>query len=1645
MKRPEGRAPELLRVLVCLLLSVTCLVAAEVSVDPIRERQVRERYEAVLMKNPFQDRAFDAVYEGYSRVEGVEEWVKALKSRVESEEEGLSAMLLLGRIYDRQFRTAEAIKVLERAGERGEEGAAFKVLLGTLYYKAGRDEAAAKLLGEGLEGLEDLEQRSAVCRMLGNLYLRQGKRAEAIEAWKRIAEQNPGEVFAQLELAEIYQDNRMWVEAIGVYRQIAEMSKDDPYRRCTALQSLARCLVEAGRNSEATDALQEALELAAPGSAVFEEVARRLVDLHEDIGRLPDLAQSLERRLAEAPGDVDVRALLAETRTRMGAWDLAEKEYRSILERHPRSAGAYEKLIGLYAQQNRTNELFAAFEKLLELFPRETDYIRRLGAARLAAGDKAGAMATWRRIVEANPSAARFAELAGWLESYDLRAEAIEAYEEALKRERRREWVFHLAALEFKQGAEAEAVKRWLSAADPATASAAECNEVASILEVHERYAEAGGLRKRALELEPENLDLRLAYARNLARQKKYEAALAEYEALAGQDTNDFIRNEGERGMLDALTELGLLSQRQAQWERELERNPRSEVLLKRLALVCARNGQQERAVQLLERRRALDPANANYTRDLARAYRLANRPHEAIRLFSHLTETDRGRASAHLVELLELQVALGWQAEAIATAERIVQLMPSSPDARLRLAEVYARYGEHDKALVQYRAVIELKPNDAEYRRLYGDALLRMNRLDEALAAYREGVVAASDDEGRMRLVQALARVAYELGREEALVDEFKARLRATPGRLSVYEELAAVYRETHQPLRALEVLEEAARLVDDKTAALKSMMRAAYETEDLIKALEAYRKLMALSGQPSAAEYERLAQLHAQLGDDASAKEAWKKVLELSAGNADALERAAAGMWRMGYRREALECLARAVEANPGDFRVRYEYARYLSENGDRRAAYKQLRTLLEIGDTGETSGAATPSQRGVRARDALTEHVKMLAARVRPKQSGTTAVTLPSGQVVSVPQTPSGGATVERIVSVTFPKSGWTGSYEDFKTQVLVIMFQLALSIHAEQEVLDHWRLMSSSSLEAKRELVLLLLTGRFEDEAVRAAEEVLAAQPADADWVSIVATMRHARADADEAIALYEKMMEGRGQPRWEAVRALIPLYIQRNENGKINALMQKTLAEGLHTNEISFFHAVVQGLQKGGRMEQARVLCREALKSAGPGRVSLLLNLASFERRAGRTNEAIELFTEVLFSSGQPTSVLRTRVGSTIHKPLQVLSSSGGSRVLVAAPGGTQVRQPPGFVDPLKTMALTSLRALAGSGPAMTQVVARLEAQLAAERAEDPSDAERGWETAQLLIAHHTAAGNYAAAEAVLETTRMPGAFREEWCNQALYVANLQGKYGEMARLYEEWAEHRPGAARELMLARIQALLFAREFAAAANAIRNWSYSSFNAREFAELIEWMVRGQQHRLAEELLNEYMATNPREPNLLVLQARAAAAQGKYSTAIDLAEEAWKRSDASRGATPTYGLAVRSSGNLQTLGAPEMDPLLQDVHRYYAALGRTKELIERFRKQLEEHPSSPRAHEHLAQVYQLDGKRDEAIQVYKELLEKYPRSASARLALAKLLLEQGDQDGAIKEYEELERTHADLAPRVRLWLQTLRQRGQR
>ncbi|PYJ07269.1 MAG: hypothetical protein DME25_04250, partial [Verrucomicrobia bacterium] len=743
-----------LRLSFFLLLTFTLcfpvLRAADAASDAARDREMRDRYEKVLLKNPFQERAFAQVYDAYSRVEGVDKWVDSLKPKVEGED-SQSALLLLGQIYDRQFKTAEALAALEKAAAKGEDRPQFKVLLGTIYYKAGQDEKAATLLGKALDALTDLDQRSAVCRMLGNLYLRQGKRDEAITVWKRLSEQNPGEIFAQLELAEIYEDNRMWTNAIAVYRQIGELSKDDPYRRCRALRSIGQALVQSEKFKEAIATYEQALDLVSPGNWLFEDLKLRLVGVYEDIGDLAGLAKYITARLDQNPGDLEFRDLLAETYTRMARFDEAEKQYRFVLERNPKSSSAYEKLLSLYTRMGKKPDVVATFEKLIELFPTDTEYLRRLGEHFLRDNNPDKAKDTWRRLTKEAAGGEKLAQLAGWFESYEFPDEAVTLYQQALEKSKNKEWLLRLAALKFQKGDEVEAVRLWLSAIEPATSKIEDYAEIASILESNQKVDEAAKLRKAAVDKDPANLDSRLAYAKILMRQQKFEAAAAEFDLLADQDKNEFVGQQGETGRLDAWRELGVLEEKQKAWEKELNTTPENSKLLGRLARLYERGGQREKAIQLYEHRRAGEPNNVEHLRSLAGLYKSAKQTDQAIEILRGLLEKDKNRARVYQKELLEIYLAVNLKDESIAAAEQVVSLALSDPEAHLALAQVYQMYRQPEKAFGEYRYALRLEPNEPDYHRQYGESLESEKHFGEAQEAFRKMLDTAKEDTTRL------------------------------------------------------------------------------------------------------------------------------------------------------------------------------------------------------------------------------------------------------------------------------------------------------------------------------------------------------------------------------------------------------------------------------------------------------------------------------------------------------------------------------------------------------------------------------------------------------------------------------------------------------------------------------------------------------------------------------------------------------------------------------------------------------------------------------------------------------------------------------------------------------------------------------
>ncbi|PYT03655.1 MAG: hypothetical protein DMF60_17665, partial [Acidobacteria bacterium] len=415
------------------------------------------------------------------------------------------------------------------------------------------------------------------------------------------------------------------------------------------------------------------------------------------------------------------------------------------------------------------------------------------------------------------------------------------------------------------------------------------------------------------------------------------------------------------------------------------------------------------------------EPDNIDHLRSLATLYTAAKQTEQAIETLKTLLVKDKNRARVYQKELMDIYLAVDLKDEAIAAAREIVSLVPADPEARLTLAQVYQTYREPDKALDEYRYALRLEPNEPDYHRQYGEALEAEKRYGDAQEAYRKMLDVSKEDSTRLSAVANLARIHQQQERLDELVSEFTRRIRNTPKKLAAYEELAAIHKEAGQIFKSVEVLESALQNVDDKSSALKALIRTGFEAQDFAKVKNYYEQLVAMSGKPSAMELEKLGQIYAQMGDIEKARATWNRILADAPKDAKAADRLAGLLRGQGFTDEALVVKAKAVELDPNDYKRRFEYAQLLQQTDQPIEAMKQLSSILEIGDREEAKKEEKEKEKKVQ--------------RINRGQPG--AVISPY-QFVYGSRSYGGGR---------YYGGGWQGTFKQFRPQVLQYLATIA----------------------------------------------------------------------------------------------------------------------------------------------------------------------------------------------------------------------------------------------------------------------------------------------------------------------------------------------------------------------------------------------------------------------------------------------------------------------------------------------------------------------------------------------------------------------------------------------------------------------
>jgi tetratricopeptide (TPR) repeat protein len=574
-----------------------------------------------------------------------------------------------------------------------------------------------------------------------------------------------------------------------------------------------------------------------------------------------------------------------------------------------------------------------AFERALTKKPSRTDLLeiyQALGRVHQRARRTDKALAVWARLEATFPDDNRVREqIAAALSEEDQPAQALVKYE-ALARDvkdeyRKVQFTIESAELKVRLGRSPEALadfERLLSRLDPGSWLFKEVRR--KIEEVFLRGDDLAGLAKyyegwiaktpedvdamarlgktyaqlgraadsrrwldQAVKLAPSRRDLRLALIEQLAQEKKFAEASAQYESLVKAEPGnpDLVRDWGRLLLRDsAKPEAERKAAASAVWKRLAGEEVKDAVAIAQGADLYRSAEMVDEAIALYKRAIALAPDAAQYREYLGEYYHQLKRPADALATWTGGTT----RTAAEKGRLGEVLAGFGYRKEALGPLSEAVKLAPDDFDLRLRLSDNLVALDRPVDGLAELAAAGKLAdaPEQAEAV------------LEREIHAY-----------------QAAKSLAQQIAILKGELDAGKDASAVRWTRLSRYYEADAKSNE------AVLAASKATTSDPKSIVAWTTLGRLQEGSGNLGAAADANRKLATLDRRNRAEYLSSIARLEARLGRTQEALKAGRELLAAAPGNVEHHQEFAELCFNLGEIEEGLDALRRASRANPFD----------------------------------------------------------------------------------------------------------------------------------------------------------------------------------------------------------------------------------------------------------------------------------------------------------------------------------------------------------------------------------------------------------------------------------------------------------------------------------------------------------------------------------------------------------------------------------------------------------------------------------------------------------------------------------------------------------------------------------------------------
>lgn len=912
--------------LIVLTLYLTPIPFAQ---DVTSDEQIIKRYKLMLVQKPKEGSTFDRVYQFYLENAGLEALVSDYQAEVQAKPNDANLQLILGHIYKRLGKDAEALATYQRAVELAHNKYYPHVALGRMYVTLRQHEEAIQELTKAASLSKQAqnvppEELTAIYKALGNAYFNRDKVDEAIQAWKNISELDPDDIFARIELADLFIEQELFDQAIAQHEAIIQLKKDEPYRICLSRREIGNIHEAKGDFEKAIQHYDEALNLTASGNWLRKDLQHRIIGIFAADSNWEGLIEYYQGKLEATPNEPELIGLLAAAYIENQQLEEGMKTYRKGLELAPTDTALRLNLIASLRNAEKYEDAAAEYEVLSEQDPDDFGIYRELGELYLQIGNQDKAKSVYQKMIERDPkNPSTHLILAEIYAGHEWIEDAVTQYEKAITlAPKNLDFIEYFGDFYFRQGDREKALETWKRMVAGELNTAQNYNQLAELLNAKKFKTESVAATRKAVELMPDEYRYREALAKQLMENNEYEDALKEFTKAMELAPNAFFAEKMDDKRIELFRRQGTLLEKIEELETELEKTGLAETDVftyhKQLAKMYLRLGNVTYALEVLLKAKEQQPDDIGVNRWLAEVYHRQGRRDDSNAVYMYLIELDSANAREYHANIAKSYLNVLDFDAATTAAKQVIAHSPRNPEGHQLLAQVAKQSGEYETAIDSLKQAVRLRPEAIDIRRELAATYKLAGKLQQSLSQYWRCWELSHNINDKLTFVKPLSEVYYDLGRRGEFEERLKQMAKSSTVGVAPVLALTELHRLEGDLPSARFQLAQALNKQRENPEILTHLVQISMELGDLQDALSYQQRLVKVD--PDYAHQRQLGELLFDAGREQEAIQAWTKLLHAKNQTLEAEVKLAALLLRHGLSEEAFIVLDRASEKISG-----------------------------------------------------------------------------------------------------------------------------------------------------------------------------------------------------------------------------------------------------------------------------------------------------------------------------------------------------------------------------------------------------------------------------------------------------------------------------------------------------------------------------------------------------------------------------------------------------------------------------------------------------------------------------------------------------------------------------------------------------